>query len=112
MPATTQSRRTVRSVDVDAADTVRVANGIEDLYNDTLDVIVARGALPRDVLAAAGERLDRDDRNPGWNRPNERMPIEDIQLLGTDTPATPTYQAPTGGSLDQYLDSAAKHRDE
>src|SRR6185503_10107511 len=110
MPAVTD--RTVRFIDVEAADSSNVANGIEDMYNDALDVIVARGAFSRDVLAAAGELLDRDDRNPGWNRPNERMPVEDIQLLGTDTPATPTYQAPTGASLDAYLDSAEKHHEE
>ena len=35
------------------------------------------------------------------------MPVEDLQLLGTDTPATPTFQAPRGASLDAYLSSAA-----
>jgi hypothetical protein len=40
------------------------------------------------------------------------MPVEDIQILGTDTPATPTYQAPRGASLDEYLASAARHRRE
>ena len=58
---------------------------------------------------SAGGFLDRDDHNPGWARPNEKMPVEDIQLLGTDTPATPTYRAPRGDSLDAYLSSAAQH---
>jgi hypothetical protein len=40
------------------------------------------------------------------------MPIEDIQILGTDTPALPTYSAPSGASLDEYLASAERHRDE
>jgi hypothetical protein len=102
--------RVVRGLDVDAAHAGRVGDGIGQLYDDTLDLIVVRNALAREPLAAAGERLDRRDRDPGWARPNEKMPVEDIQLLGTDTPATPTYQAPRGASLDSYLESAAKHR--
>jgi hypothetical protein len=102
--------RTVRFVDVSASDLSAVANGIEDLYNDTLDVIIVRQAFPREPLAAAGERLDRDDQTRAWARPNEKMPVEDIQLLGTDTPATPTYQAPRGASLDSYLESAKRHK--
>ena len=41
-----------------------------------------------------------------------KMPVEDIQILGTDTPATPTFQAPSGASLDDYLASADRHRAE
>jgi hypothetical protein len=104
--------RTIRSIEIDTADAARAANGIEDLYNDSLDVIVARHALSREPIAAAGDELDRTDRDPGWARPNEKMPVEDIQILGTHTPATPTYQAPRGASLDAYLDSAARHRAE
>ena len=106
---TPDARRTVRAVDVDASGFPTVANAIEDMYSDALDVVLARGALPRAPLAAAGDFLDRDDHNPGWARPNEKMPVEDIQLLGTDTPATPTYRAPRGDSLDAYLSSAAQH---
>src|SRR5262249_27076529 len=84
--------------------------GIEDLYDNRLDVIVVRNALPGGALAAAGVRLDRNDGDLGWAHPNERMPPEDIQLLGTDVPATPTYQAPRGASLQAYLDSAEHHR--
>jgi hypothetical protein len=102
--------RTVRFVDVSASDISAVQNGIEDLYNDTLDVIIVRNAFPREPLARAGERLDREDQQRAWARPNEKMPVEDIQLLGTDTPATPTYQAPRGASLDSYLESAKRHR--
>lgn len=102
--------RTVRSLDVQASETSRIANGIEDLYNDALDVIVIRRAFAPEPLASVGAKLDRDDVHPGWARPNEKMPVEDIQLLGTDTPATPTYQAPRGASIDAYLDSAARHR--
>jgi hypothetical protein len=104
------ARRTIRSREVSAADVSAVANGIEDLYDDTLDVIVVRGALAQAPLADAGARLDRDDVDPGWAHPNEKMPVEDIQLLGTDTPATPTYSAPRGASLDAYLASADRHR--
>jgi hypothetical protein len=104
--------RTVRSLDVQAADATRIVNGIEDLYNDLLDVIVVRRAFVPEPLAVVGAKLDRDDVNPGWARPNEKMPVEDIQLLGTDTPATPTFQAPRGASIDAYLDSAAKHHAE
>lgn len=102
--------RVIRSIDVPAPDWSAVANGIEDMYDDTLDVIVIRNAFDRERLSAAGAALDRDDVDPGWARPNEKMPIEDIQVLGTDTPATPTYQAPRGASLDSYLESAKRHR--
>ena len=113
MITTTVPRRTVRALEIDARDgTAKAADAIAAMYDDTLDVILVRGAMPREPLAAAGELLDRDDRDPGWARPNEKMPIEDIQLLGTDTPATPTYQAPRGASLDAYLDGAAKHHGE
>ena len=104
--------RTIRSMEIGTSDAARAANGIEDLYNDTLDVIVARNAFPREPIAAAGDELDRTDRDPGWARPNEKMPVEDIQILGTHTPGTPTYQAPRGASLDAYLDSAERHRAE
>jgi hypothetical protein len=80
------------------------------MYEDRLDVLVVRRALPVAPLADAGERLDRDDHDPGWARPNEKMPVEDIQILGTDTPATPTYRAPGGASIDAYLESADRHQ--
>jgi len=102
--------RMVRSLDVRASEAARIANGIDDLYNDLLDVIIVRGAFAPEPLAAAGAKLDRDDISPGWARPNEKMPVEDIQLLGTDTPATPTYAAPRGASIDAYLESAARHQ--
>lgn len=102
--------RTVRSIDVPAADINGAENAIEDLYNDAIDVVVVRQALLVEPLIAAGERLDRGDRDPGWAHPNQKMPVEDIELLGTDTPATPTYQNPRGASLDEYLESAQRHR--
>jgi len=103
------SRRRVRAVDLPAADAAAVANGIEALYDDQFDVIVIRGAFPAGDLDAAGARLDRDDEDAGWSRPNEKMPVEDLQVLGTDIPATPTYQNPRGASLESYLASAVRH---
>jgi len=104
------ARRTVRSLEVDRRDTAQVANAIEDMYRDALDVLIVRNALNRDVLSATGAQLDSDAGDPGWVRPNEKMPVEDLQIFGTDAPATPTYQAPRGVSLDAYLGSADKHR--
>src|SRR5258708_21201182 len=95
--------RIIRSIEV--TDAVPAANGIEDLYNDTLDVIVSRRAFPREPIAAAGDELDRTDRDPGWARPNEKMPVGDIQILGTHTPATPTHQAPRRPSPHAHLQS-------
>ena len=109
-PAATTAGRTVRFLDVPAADVARAADAIEDFYEDRLDVLVVRGAFDRTPLSEAGERLDRDDSGRAWARPNQKMPVEDIQLIGTDTPATPTYQTPKGPSLDAYLESAARHR--
>lgn len=106
------SPRRVQWRDARLAEADAVADAVEDVYADRLDVIAVRGALPEAPLAAAGERLDHDAPAGGWARPNESMPIEDIQLLGTDTPATPTYRAPRGASLEAYLASAARHRGE
>ena len=102
-------RGSVRSRDVDARASSAVANAIEDIYDEALDVIVVRGAFDAAALGEVGERLDVDGNDPGWSRPNEKMPVEDVQLLGTDTPATPTFQSPRGASLDRYLSSAAAH---
>jgi hypothetical protein len=104
--------REIRSLEVDGRSSGNPIDVVSQLYDDQLDVVIIRGALSRGPLAAAGERLDRDDEDPGWSRPNQRMPIEDIQILGTDTPAIPTYSAPSGASLDAYLASAERHRDQ
>ena len=109
-PGSSAPRRTVRSLDVDRSDLAGVSNALEAMYRDELDVVIVRNAFDNTILSDAGARLDSDANNPGWARPNEKMPVEDLQILGTDTPATPTYQAPRGASLDAYLDSAAKHR--
>ncbi len=108
----TATPREVRSMEVDGRNPRSTVDVVTQMYDDQLDVVIIRGALSREPLSAAGERLDRDDKDPGWARPNQRMPVEDIQILGTDTPATPTYSAPTGASLDAYLDSAERHREQ
>jgi hapalindole-type alkaloid chlorinase len=107
-PATAQ--RTIRAREVDSARIGDAADAIQRMYDDHLDVLIVRRAFDAKPLADAGERLDGDDADPGWARPNVKMPVEDIQILGTDTPATPTYQAPGGASLDDYLASAERHR--
>ena len=104
--------REIRSMDLDGRRSTQAVDVVSEMYDDRLDVAIIRSAMSREPLAAAGERLDRDDTDPGWSRPNERMPSEDIQILGTDTPALPTYSAPGGASLDAYLDSAERHRDQ
>jgi hypothetical protein len=101
--------RSVCSCEVAARDLSALGNGIEDIYDGRFDVIVARGALDATVLPEAGHRLDTDADDPGWSRPNLKMPVGDVQLLGTDSPATPTYAAPRGASLDAYLAGAAAH---
>jgi len=104
------AKRTVRSVDIDISQAGDFANGIEDLYEDRLDAIIVRRAFSPELLAEVGHALDQDGSDRPWTRPNEKMPVEDVQLLGTDTPATPTYAAPRGGSLEDYLAGAAKFR--
>jgi hypothetical protein len=100
--------RTVRRADC-VAHSAAVSHAIEDLYDDRLDVMLLRDALPAGTLASAGAMLDRDDGARTWARPNAVAPPQDIHILGTDTPATPTFSAPTGASLDAYLTGAGKH---
>ncbi|MDO8795367.1 MAG: hypothetical protein Q7J25_12180 [Vicinamibacterales bacterium] len=104
MAGTVASGWAITSVDISVPEAAQYANGIEDLYNGTLDVIVLRGALPAAVLGPAGARLDVDADEVGWARPNQKSPTEDIRMLGM--PATPTYTSPTGPSPDAYFDQA------
>jgi 2OG-Fe(II) oxygenase superfamily len=101
-------RPTIRSVDVHASDLSSVRDGIVDLYEDRLDVIMIRGAFPRASIESVGEELDRGDRDPGWANPNARIPTEDIQVIGTA--ATPTYSTPQGPTVDAYIEGAQKAR--
>lgn len=106
--ATRGARRTVRSRDVRAGSS-EISDGIVDLYEDRADVIIIRDALAQAPLAAAAARLE-DGRDLPWARPNAVAPPFDVHILGTDTPATPSFSAPTGGSLEAYLAGAEKHR--
>lgn len=108
----TAGPREIRALEIDGRSSGNPVDVVSQLYDDQLDVVVIRDALSRSALAAAGERLDRDDEDPGWARPYERVAVEDIQILGTDTPAMPTDAAPAGASLDAYLASAERHRDQ
>jgi hypothetical protein len=108
LASSSTARPTIRAVDVDAQDLSRVADGIVDLYEERLDLIMIRGAFPRASIEGVGDELDRDDRNPGWANPNARMPTEDIQVIGTA--ATPTYSTPQGPTVDAYIEGAEKVR--
>ncbi|GMV46062.1 MAG: hypothetical protein AMXMBFR66_14600 [Pseudomonadota bacterium] len=97
-------RRPVRAVEIDAARVAAVDDGIAAIYAGRCDLIVARGAFDAAILGAAGERLDAEASALPWARPNLRAPLDDVHLLGTDAPATPTFQAPRGVALDEYLE--------
>ncbi len=92
-----------------AADVPAHDDAIGAIYDGRFDVVVVRAAFDAAVLGEVGRRLDSETFDPGWERPNQRMPPEDVQLLGTDAPATPTYRAPRGVSLEAYLAGAAAH---
>ena len=72
--------RTIRSIEIDAASASRAANAIEDLYNDTLDVVVAREAFPRGDVTAYDTTL-------GWRLCNPKM-----QALGHTDPLGETAE--------------------
>ena len=92
-----------RCLDLPAGADDALSNGIEDLYEQRLDVAVVRRSWPEQQLATVASALDTG-REAGWNRPNAAMPPEDIQVLGTA--ATPTYSTPRGPTLDRYLEDA------
>ncbi len=97
------SGRAIKAVDITVPQAADYANGIEDLYNGTLDVIVLRGALPSAVLGPVGPKLDHDAAE-SWARPNQKNPADDIRMLGV--PATPTYASPTGPDPAAYFAQA------
>src|SRR5574340_697802 len=111
-PIVPASPRSVNVSEVDARDLSPVANAIVDICDARLDVVVVRDAFDASTMAGCGEKLDAGGPVFGWSRPNRTMPAEDVQLLGTDTPATPTYRSPRGASLDEYLAGAAAHAGE
>lgn len=102
----TAERPAIRAVDLDASDLSSVSDGIVDLYEERLDVIMIRGAFSRRSIERVGDELDRSDRDPGWTNPNARVPSEDIQVIGTA--ATPTYSTPQGPTVDAYIEGAHK----
>ena len=101
-------RATITAVDLPAGQLSTVRDGIADLYSGALDLIMIRGAFRRDLIQSVGEGLDRNDRDPGWDNPNARIPTEDIQVIGTA--ATPTYSTPQGPTMAAYVEGARKVR--
>jgi hypothetical protein len=101
------ARRKVGFIDVDAGDLAAASDGIGELYRGTVDVILVRGAFADPAWIETGRQLDRADAELGWARPNIKMPVEDVRLLGTSTPATPTFQAPRGAAREDYLEGAS-----
>lgn len=100
----------LRCVEISRNDAGAMANTITEIYDGLLDVVVIRNAFPGNVLERLAETLDRPGADKTWFRPNAVIPSEDIYILGTDTPATPTCKAPRGASLETYLSSASQHR--
>ena len=97
--------RPVRSAEVGPSELAKVRNGIGDIYDDALDAIVVRGALPTEALSRAAGLLQGELRSE-WESPNKVLPGENIELVGL--PATPTARMPRGPSMDTYLQEAAK----
>ncbi|MDE2367405.1 MAG: 2OG-Fe(II) oxygenase [Burkholderiales bacterium] len=82
---------------------------LDEIYADELDVLRVQRAMDPAAIGAITSRLDALAPAAQWARPNRTMPIQDVQLLGADAPATPTYSAPRGVTLEAYLDSAQRH---
>ncbi len=108
MATSVTSGWTIKTADLTDATAAARANGIEELYDGGLDVIVLRGALPAAVLGPAGARIDADGGSVSWARPNQKNPAEDIRMLGM--PATPTYASPAGPDPDTYFAQAESTR--
>lgn len=111
-PSLSSETRRVRHVELPEGQVNSAPRAIEDLYDDGLDVLTARRAMPPQVLQEVWSRVEAQSATTPWARPNEKMPVEDVELLGTDAPATPTYAAPRGVSLGDYLASAKRHAGE
>jgi hypothetical protein len=109
-PGTSLSRkgRAVRELEVEANEQARLANLVEDIFEDRLDVAVIRNAFPPAPLERASAQLERPSAELRWARPNEPVPEADIKILGTLVPATPSFTAPRGPSFDAYLAASAQ----
>lgn len=105
-------RRQVRHRELSSSQHDAAPGAIDDIYADRLDVLTVRSAMDPRGVAAIWRRLSRETADSAWARPNEAMPVEDVQLLGADAPATPSYSAPRGVSFDDYLASARRHAGE
>lgn len=99
----------VRSVDMNRDKAVPAKDIISEIYDGRLDVAVVRAAFDPEMAQRLAEAADVATAGDTWSRPNAVVPSEDIYILGTDTPATPTCKAPRGASLAAYLESAGKH---
>src|SRR5579884_3389735 len=80
---------------------------LQEIYKDDLDAAVVHGAFTNAVIEAAAHKVESAPLN--WNHPNRGMAGNDIEILGTDTPATPTFTNPRGASLEAYLSSASSN---
>jgi hypothetical protein len=105
-------RRQVRHRELSSTQHATAPRAIDEIYDDELDVLTVRAAMDPLAIDSIWNRLSRDTPDNVWARPNEKMPVEDVQLLGADAPATPSYSAPRGVSFDDYLASARRHAGE
>lgn len=103
-----QARR-VRHRELRAGHHEMAPRAIDELYDDTLDVLTVRVAVNPHLLTSAWSRIAAHTAVQSWARPNETMPSEDVHVLGADAPATPTYAAPRGAGMEEYLASARRH---
>lgn len=103
------TNNTVRYIETTRNEAGTLKSTITDLYDGMLDVAVVRKAFTPEVLLLAAKSMDRPEAAETWSRPNAVIPTEDIFILGTDTPATPTCKAPRGAALEAYLESASRH---
>ncbi|MDE2160997.1 MAG: hypothetical protein KGJ30_18955, partial [Burkholderiales bacterium] len=99
--------RRVRGAEI--APEAAAARALDEIYADELDVLKVQRAMDPAAIGAITSRLDALAPAAQWARPNSSMPVQDVQLLGADAPATPTYSAPRGVTLEAYLDSAQRH---
>lgn len=93
----------VRTLELEAPQPEPMANLVERIFNDELDVAVIRNAFPPEPLLACAAKLEAPAAHLNWARPNEPVPEADIKILGTTVPATPSFTSPRGPSLDSYL---------
>jgi hypothetical protein len=84
-------------------------NLLDEIYEDKVDVALLRGVFSPALMESAGGKLGAENGSYSWARPNQVSPPDDIYVLGSETPATPTFRAPRGASLEDYLRDATAH---